>query len=474
MAMRSSITFLAIALFASGCAHYPVNAPLAAVDGRTGYRFENTAFSTNSDDLLLMLAFSGGGTRAAALDFGVLEQLARTGVGPPSQQHRLLDEVDLSSSVSGGSFTAAYYALWGVRIFSDFEPQFLKKRVQNALRLRILAPWNTVRLFSPTFNRSDLAAEYYDRLLFKGATFGDLAARPGAPFLIINSTDLTSGARFEFTQDQFDFINSDVSQFPIARAVAASAAHPLLLSPIVLKNYSASRQSGEPEWIGSALADPAASSRLRHLALQARSYLDGDKRRFIHLIDGGVSDNLGLRGSTDNAVVYAGGSRPSPALQRTRRIAVIIVDANTDRDYGWDSTDRSPGFWDLLGLVGGVPISRYSFETIELFRETMGRLAHEPSAARLTMSGPGKMPIYTVKLHFNQLADASDRRFFNSVPTRLQLPSATVDRLHRIAAAELARNDEFQRLIGDLKNGSNPVIFQTQAELSQSTKGEPK
>jgi len=44
MAMRSSITFLAIALFASGCAHYPVNAPLAAVDGRTGYRFENTAF----------------------------------------------------------------------------------------------------------------------------------------------------------------------------------------------------------------------------------------------------------------------------------------------------------------------------------------------------------------------------------------------------------------------------------------------
>jgi len=79
MAMRSSITFLAIALFASGCAHYPVNAPLAAVDGRTGYRFENTAFSTNSDDLLLMLAFSGGGTRAAALDYGVLEQLARTG-----------------------------------------------------------------------------------------------------------------------------------------------------------------------------------------------------------------------------------------------------------------------------------------------------------------------------------------------------------------------------------------------------------
>src|SRR2546428_12127340 len=96
--MRSSITFLAIALCPSGCAHYPATAPLAAVDGRTGYRFENTAFSTNSDDLLLMLAFSGGGARAAALDYGVLEELARTGVGPPSQQHRLLDEVDLIST----------------------------------------------------------------------------------------------------------------------------------------------------------------------------------------------------------------------------------------------------------------------------------------------------------------------------------------------------------------------------------------
>src|SRR5258705_3594011 len=81
-----------------------------------------------------------------------------------------------------------------------------------------------------------------------------------------------------------------------------------LKDTIVLKNYSASPQSGEPEWIGSALTDPAASSRLRNLALQARSYLDGDKRRFIHLVDGGVSDNLGLRGSTDSAVVYAGGS----------------------------------------------------------------------------------------------------------------------------------------------------------------------
>src|SRR5437870_8418891 len=235
--------------------------------------------------------------------------------------------------------------------------------------------------------------------------------------------------------------------------------------------FRSSPQSGEPEWIGSALTDPAASSRLRNLALQARSYLDGDKRRFILLVDGGVSDNLGLRGSTDSAVVYAGGSRPSPALQKARRIAVIIVDANTDPDYGWDSTERSPGFWDLLGLVGGVPISRYSFETIELFRETMAHLAREIPAERTTMDAPGELTIYTVELHFGQLADHSDRRFFNSVPTRFQLPSATVDRLRRIAAAELAKNDEFQRLARDLRNDPNLVNFPTAMEMANPLKG---
>ena len=86
----------------------------------------------------------------------------------------------------------------------------------------------------------------------------------------------------------------------------------------------------------------------------------------------------------------------------------------------------------------------------------------------LAFSGGG-MRAAALDFGVNQLADDSDRRFFNSVPTRLQLPSATVDRLRSIAATELARNEEFQRLIGDLRNGSNPVNFPTGMKISQST-----
>ena len=188
MALKPSTLLLISALLFSGCAHYPVNAPLRTVNPGFGYCFQNVPPQSNSDDLLLMLAFPGGRSRAAALSYGVLEELAKTEIWSDDKQHRLLDDVGLISSVSGGSFTAAYYALWGDRIFSDFEPRFLKKHVQTGLLLRTLAPWNQARLVSPNFSRSDLAAEYYDHLLFKHAADLDLHVHEGLVVLPVNAS----------------------------------------------------------------------------------------------------------------------------------------------------------------------------------------------------------------------------------------------------------------------------------------------
>jgi len=450
MKLKLPTFFLLVAFLASGCAHCPVNAPLTAVNPGVGYRFQNVTPQTNSDDLLLMLAFSGGGTRAAALSYGVLEELARTPVGAQGKQHRLLDDVDIISSVSGGSFTAAYYALWGNRVFWDFESQFLKKHVQTSLLLRVLAPWNLVRLASPAFSRSDLAAEYYDHLLFKGATFADLMTQSNRPFLSINATDVASGARFEFTQDEFDLIRSDLSRFPISRAVAASSALPLYLTPVNLKNYSAERAEAEPEWIQSILDDPAASTRMKFVASQARSYTDGH-RHFIHLVDGGFSDYLGLRAAIDRLIAREQSTQmPSVPWRIPSRVALIVVNADRDVDYGWDSKEHSLGFGALLGSVGQVTVSRYSFETIELFKEVMARLSRERTGSG--DSQPLPITTYVIELHFNQLPDESERRFFNAVPTSLQLPSPTVDRLKHLASAELRNNPEFRSLVEALRH----------------------
>lgn len=234
--------------------------------------------------------------------------------------------------------------------------------------------------------------------------------------------------------------------------MAASTALPLYLTPVNLKNYSTEQAGAEPEWIQPILDDPASSTRLRFVASQARSYTDGH-RHFIHLVDGGFSDYLGLRGAIDRVIAREQSTQvPSVPWKLPRRVALIVVDADRDVDYGWDSKEHALGFGALLGSVGQVTVSHYSFETIELFREVMAHLSRE-------RTGPGdsqplQITTYVIELHFNQLPDESDRRFFNAVPTSLQLPSKTVDRLRQLAARQLADNVEFRRLVSDLRDQS--------------------
>ena len=132
-------------LLVTGCAGFrAVNSPLEGFHPERGYGKEEAQH--RGGEVLLVLAFSGGGTRAAALSYGVLEELRDTLVVVGGERKRLLDEVDIISSVSGGSFTSTYYGLYGDRIFEDFEKRFLKRNVQKQLLLQLLRPMNWFRM----------------------------------------------------------------------------------------------------------------------------------------------------------------------------------------------------------------------------------------------------------------------------------------------------------------------------------------
>ncbi|HET7837745.1 MAG TPA: patatin-like phospholipase family protein, partial [Variovorax sp.] len=203
------------ALLLAGCnALAPVNPPIAKVDFDSGYRVNRMLKRqhegvTNDPHTVFMLTFSGGGTRAAAFSYGVLEELRRTDVMVGGVQRNLLQEVDAISGVSGGSFTALAYALYGDRLFTEYEPRFLKRDVQGTLTWRALNPLNWFSLGSGLYGRSELAADYYDEILFNGATFADLLKLP-TPVTAVTGTDLSTGARFQFSQEQFDLICSDL------------------------------------------------------------------------------------------------------------------------------------------------------------------------------------------------------------------------------------------------------------------------
>ena len=103
----------------------------AGINSRSG------GISGEQQDLVI-LAFSGGGTRAAAFSYGVLEALRRIEiVTKTGRKIRLLDEVDVITGVSGGSFTALAYGLYGDKLFDEYEARFLKRNVQGELTARL-------------------------------------------------------------------------------------------------------------------------------------------------------------------------------------------------------------------------------------------------------------------------------------------------------------------------------------------------
>src|SRR5450631_516970 len=105
--MTRVIAVLACALLTACASFAPVNPPLARYAPDAGYRFERLEKGDNSDELFVIVTFSGGGTRAAALAYGVLEALRDTAIQWRGRTLALLDEVDVISSISGGSFPAA-------------------------------------------------------------------------------------------------------------------------------------------------------------------------------------------------------------------------------------------------------------------------------------------------------------------------------------------------------------------------------
>ena len=242
--------------------------------------------------ILVAVTLSGGGARAAAFGFGVLSELRKVEYSWQGKPSNLLEAADVVSGVSGGSIVAAYYAAFGAEGLPHFEHEFLRQNFQNSLILQALHPGTLVDLTSPWFGRSHILARRLDTL-YKGMTYGDIQRRPRHPQLLITATDMSQGAEFEFTPAQFELICSDFQSVPLSFAVAASSSVPLLLSPVTLRNYA---DDCKRRGIPLQLRDITGTDyRSRLYRAQEHSYLDARTRPYIHLVDGGLVANLGVR-----------------------------------------------------------------------------------------------------------------------------------------------------------------------------------
>jgi len=450
-----------------GCATRPINPPLTQADPSVGYRFETRQARDRNKENLVILAFSGGGTRAAAFSYGVLEFLRRTEVvGPQGNKVRLLDAVDVITGVSGGSFTALAYGLYGDTLFDNYEQRFLKHDVQGEIIARTLRPSNWGKLGSTGWGRSELAAGLYDEILFNGATFGDLDRGQG-PLILASATDISTGSRFVFSQRVFDVVCSDLNAVRLSRAAAASSAVPVVLSPVTLNNYGGTCKTITPDWVKPFLDSdnpPRPAARAIRSLKAEQGFRDSAQRPYLHLVDGGVSDNVGMRSVLDALEVLEAlhdAGQPSP-VDSARRIIVIIVNSLSSPPTNWDKSESPPGTLDVLLKAAGAPIDAFSYEAVELLRDTAARWKNlrriRNSAAYAANQDPAvaaalRVPdaeVYAIDVSFPMLKDKAEFAYLNQQPTSFVLPAEAVDRLRAAAGTILMDSPEFKRLLKDV------------------------
>jgi len=363
------------------------------------------------DSDFVALAISGGGSRAAIFSAATMFELQRYG---------LLNQVDLLSCVSGGCLTAAYYALScdnpddpktcpqttnGAKRFAWTEAE-----VYPLLQRRFLWRWfgnwfwptNMLKFWFTHYDRTDIMAEtisnnLYDHSILDNNQFTFRDLNPGRPNIAINATNVVpyspSGDPvdgpgryyFTFTPEQFRDINSDLGRFPIAYAVMASATFPGAFNYITLRDFR--------------------------------------KQNYIHLLDGGAYDNLGL-----NAVRTAMRPTAHPGSGVEDRL-VIIIDSYTEGDSGLSKRAELRKWTDYIidsnfVVAYDTLLTSLRQTQIDLAKQLLGQTEH-----------PGTL----IHIHWQDLARDTDPevadlgRRLNRIPTSLNITDRNADRL-RVAA----------------------------------------
>lgn len=439
--MRKTVKSLggvALALGLGGCATLditPVNQPTALPMLATG-----SAVGSGDDTLrttIVGLSFSGGGTRAAAFSFGVLKGLDRL---PLEGGGTMLDQVRFISGVSGGSVTAAYFGLKGRAALGDFENRFLYRNAEESLRTQVYSVGNIRRALNGGVNDRSGFPTWLRSNLFGEATLREFT-RPGRPVVWINASDITAKSPFIFEPVTFAAICSDFNAYPIAEAVAASAAVPIVFAPVVIQSFADRCGFAVPDHLEALGRRRDVSPNVRTYLNALRNYRNVKETQYLKLLDGGLTDNWGLAGIN---VALASAAEPYKPLSRedavtVERFVFVVVDSGRTLPSDYAKTLEGPSGTALLEAVTDTAIDsavRNSFEVLRLQMKAWENRMREwrcglPTDEIVRLRGSvegwecGRIRVEVERVSFEDL-DAPTAQRLGRIPTRFALEQRDV------------------------------------------------
>lgn len=190
------------------------------------------------------------------------------------------------------------------------------------------------------------------------------------------------------------------------------------------------------------------------LQRQAHGYQDVEQRPFIHLVDGALVDNLGVRRMLD-ATAAQGGLAASLNQLPTgsiRKVVLVVVNSERDTAERIDRRGTVPSIAQVADALLFGAGARASHETVAIMDATVKRWTAEIKQAEHGGNNPfaADAQIHGIHLSLHDVPDASERRASLQVPTALSITSADVRRLQAMGRLVLRESAAFQALLKTL------------------------
>src|SRR5260370_5710914 len=275
---------------------------------------------------------------------------------------------------------------------------------------------------------------------------------------------------------RFDDVCSKYDLLPIATAVSASAAFPILLTPVAFRDYSSGSQGKRRngEWIQVDLSNPYTP--YLNLAEYKDARYSNDLRHgpnpyrpidYLYYLDGGLADNLGTRSLRSALIAPYDDAQVLRAINecKIRRLVVIVVNARGDPPNKLYQQPQQPGLVGQIQAVTSVPIDANTANSETALSALLGELAQAAAGATGQAKFAG-MRIYGITVHYDQIpADTPDHRALRDaakdVPTSWTLTPPQLQVTERAGRVLVRRHPCYRGLAASPRAPPSPVAVES-------------